>query len=320
MEILSIEGFDDEWDEFVWASSGGTIFHTLKFLSYHPASRFDFLNLAIREEGRLICVIPGAAVGNDSGRVFKSPAGASFGGFVFADDCDLKTMQDAVVVFGDKVRDMGLTAAEIALPPVCYSRNEHQGLSFVLTSLGYDLILREATAVVPLGAFDENALHSVLARNLRKAAREGLLIRLGTDPADFYGVLTANLSAKGVSPTHTLEEIEKLFTLFPDRLVLLEAVLEDRVVGGSLLVICNDRVGLSFYICDDPGERKLRVTETVLHNSIRKLRESGYRYLDLGTVSRAGRPDWGLVRFKSKFATRTYVRENYRLDLKGSVD
>jgi len=319
MEILSIEGVSNEWDEFVWTSSGGTIFHTLKFLSYHPASRFAFLNFAIRDEGRLICVVPGAGVDKDSGRVFRSPAGASFGGFVFADDCDLKTMEDAVAAFGEKMRDMNFDGIEIALPPICYSRNEHQGLSFVLTSLGYDLTLREATAVVPLDEFDENALHPVLARNLRKAVREGLLVRPGTDPADFYGVLTANLSAKGVSPTHTLEEIEKLFTLYPDRLVLLEAVLEDRVVGGSLVVLCNDRVGLSFYICDDPGERKLRVTETVLHHSIRKLRESGYKYLDLGTVSRSGRPDWGLVRFKSKFATKTYVREHYRLDFKGNA-
>ncbi|MFH1313417.1 MAG: GNAT family N-acetyltransferase [Candidatus Eisenbacteria bacterium] len=318
MEILSIEGFSDEWDEFVWASSGGTIFHTLKFLSYHPVSRFDFVNFAIRDRGRLICVVPGAAVGKHTGRIFRSPAGASFGGFVFADDCDLKTMQDAVAAFGEKMRDMGFAGAEIALPPLCYSRNEHQGLSFVLTSLGYRPTLREATAVVPLDTFDQNGLQSVLARNLRKAAREGLLIRSGTDPADFYRILTANLSAKGVSPTHTLEEIETLFTLYPDKLVLLEAVMEDRVVGGSLVVLCNDRVGLSFYVCVNPEERKLRVTETVLFHSIRKLRESGYRYFDLGTVSRSGRPDWGLIRFKSKFATRTYVREHYRFDLEGN--
>jgi hypothetical protein len=313
MDILSIEGFDEEWDEFVRAGPGGTMFHMLKFLSYHPASRFDFVNLAIRDGGRLVCVIPGAAFERDSGRVFTSPAGASFGGFVFADDCDLEMMRDAVVVFGDKMRDMGFDRVEVALPPICYSRNEHQGLHFVLTSLGYTLTLREATAVVPLGTFDENTLHPGLARNLRKAEREGLSVRTGGDPAEFYGVLTANLSAKSVQPTHTLDEIRTLFTLFPDRLILLEALLEHRVVGGCLLMLCNDRVGLSFYICDDPGQRRRRVTEAVLHKALTKLKKMGYSYLDLGTVSRGGRPDWGLIRFKSKFATRTYVREQYSL-------
>jgi hypothetical protein len=313
MEI--IQGHSDEWDEFVWASSGGTIFHTLKFQSYHPASRFDFFNVAVKENERLVCVVPGAAVETESGRVFRSPAGASFGGFVFGDDCSLRTMRDTVAAFCHWMRDEGFTRIEMTLPPLCYSRNEHQGLSYVLTSLGYSPGLTEGTAVVPLEAFDPEALHPVLARNLRKAAREGLSVQEGSDPAGFYNVLTANLSAKGVKPTHTLEEMKSLFTLYPDRLMLLEAVLEDRVVGGSLLVLCNGRVGLAFYICDDPEERKLRVTEAVIDAAIRRLRESGYRYLDLGTISRQGEIDWGLVRFKSKFATRTYARERYDLVL-----
>ena len=317
MDITSVQGFDDEWDEFVLTSAGGTIFHTLRFLSYHHPSRFDFTNIAAREGGQLVCVIPGAAFMRDSARVFASPAGASFGGFVFADDCDLETMDRVVTAFGDRLREMGFDRVEITLPPVCYSRNEHQALHFVLTSLGYALSLREATAVVPLRGFDEKSLHPVLARNLRKADREGVRVREGGDPEEFYRVLTTNLSAKNVTPTHTLDEIRKLFELFPDRMVLLDAVLKDRVVGGCLLMLCNERAALSFYICDDPGERRSRVTETVLHASLLRLIETGYEYLDLGTVSRGGRPDWGLVRFKSKFGTRTYVRERYSLALEG---
>jgi len=317
MDIHRIEGFDEEWDEFVGESPGGTIFHTLRFLSYHGQGRFDFVNLAIRDGGRLVCVIPGAALKTESGKVYRSPAGASFGGFVFADDCDLEIMRDAVNLFGDRMRDMGFDSAEIGLLPICYSRSEHQGLHFVLTSAGYTLTLREATAVVPLEEFNDDELHPVLARNLRKAAKEGLSVRKGGDPAEFHRVLSVNLSAKGVEPTHTLEEVHRLLTLFPDKLLLLEAMLGDQVVGGSFLVVCNDRVGLSFYICDDPAERKRRVTETVLYRSLMEIKKIGCKYLDLGTVSRQGRPDWGLVRFKSKFGARTYVREHYSLSLKG---
>jgi hypothetical protein len=317
MDIYTVEGFDDEWDEFVGTSAGGTIFHTLRFLSYHDPARFDFFNLAIRDGGRLVCVIPGAVCEGDSGKVYVSPAGASFGGFVFADDCDLAMMRDAVTAFGDHLRQAGFDRAEVTLPPVCYSRNEHQGIHFVLSSLGYVLTLREATAVVPVGEFGRKKPHPALSRALRKAEREGVRVREGGDPDEFYAVLTANLSAKDVEPTHTLDEIRKLFGLFPDNLILLEAVVEGRVVGGTLLMLCNDRTALSFYICDDLEERNKRVSETVIHGSLVRLKEMGYTYLDLGTVSRRGRPDWGLVRFKAKFGTRTYVREQYSLALGG---
>jgi hypothetical protein len=313
MDIQRIERSDEQWDRFVWESPGGTIFHTLRFLSYHPPSRFDFVNLAIRDGERLICVIPGAAVSRDSRRILASPVGASFGGFVFGDDSDLPIMSDALAVFEAEIRAMGFDGIDLVLPPICYTSSRDQALQFLLTSRGYTLTLREATAVVPLDTFDEDNPHPVLARNLRKASREGLEVRAGKELGAFYSVLERNLSAKNVSPTHTLDELGRLFELLPDRLVLLEAVMGNKVVGGSLLVLCNDRVGLAFYICDDPEERRLRITETVLNGSICRLKRSGHRYLDLGTVSRDGEADWGLVRFKSKFSPRTYVRESYSL-------
>jgi hypothetical protein len=46
-----------------------------------------------------------------------------------------------------------------------------------------------------------------------------------------------------------------------------------------------------------------------------RLKERGFTYLDLGTISIDGQVNWGLARFKSKFAPRTYVREKYILEM-----
>jgi hypothetical protein len=86
MEISRFEGPDEYWDSFVWASPGGTIFSTLKFLRYHPAGKLDFINLALKEGGDLVAVIAGGRVvgtadGGSAGTAwFRSPVGASFGG------------------------------------------------------------------------------------------------------------------------------------------------------------------------------------------------------------------------------------------------
>jgi hypothetical protein len=311
MEILNVEGIDDDWDRFVRESPAGTIFHTLRFLSYHPARRFDFLNLKIRHKGETVCVIPGGRKETKLGTFYASPVGASFGGFVFADDSDLASMGGAIDTFDRKLIEMGFDRVEMVLAPSCYSQAGHQALGFCLTSAGYNLVGREATMVVPLRSVSREKLNPVLARNLRKAERSGVSVGVGGNLSEFYRILERNLGLKGIGPTHTERELAAIFELLGDRLVLLEARAEGKVVGGCLIFLCNPRIGLAFYICDDPEERHLRVAESVLWAGVEHLREAGYSHFDLGTVSIEGKINAGLLRFKSKFSTRTYVRERY---------
>ena len=315
MEVVRIEGLASEWDRFVRDSPGGTIFHTLKFLGYHPPSRFDFVNLAVREGDRFVCVIPGGP-GERGGRsYYRSPVGASFGGFVFADDRDLKTMVEAMAGFKAYLKQSGFAGAEITLPPLCYSRSEDHSLAFAMLSSGFRLVSREATAVVRLDAVNLDGLAPALRRNVRKAEASGVTVEPGRSIGAFFDILKTNLAAKGATPTHTAEELKHLMGLFPDRVLLFEGRLEDCVVGGCLCLIYNERTALAFYICDDPDARQYRVAEGIIYNCMMRLKESGYAYLDLGTISIDGQVNWGLARFKSKFMARTYVREKYILEI-----
>jgi lipid II:glycine glycyltransferase (peptidoglycan interpeptide bridge formation enzyme) len=105
----------------------------------------------------------------------------------------------------------------------------------------------------------------------------------------------------------------------PDRFVLLEATREDAVVGGCLIVLCNSRVGLAFYICDDRRYSELRVTEATLWEAAALLKRMGYRHFDLGTVSAGESVNWGLAKFKAKFRPAAYTREHYLLVLGGAA-
>jgi hypothetical protein len=319
MEIVRIQGIEDQWDRFVWASPGGTIFSTLRFLNYHPPLRFDFLNLAAREGSDLVSVIAGGDVERTEGRFFRAPLGASFGGFVFKDGCGLRQMLDVVEAITARIESLGYAGIELVLPPPCYSTSD-QSLPFVLGKVGYHLAKRDATFAVPLDAVEKEDLDPVLLRNLRKAEKGGINVHAATGLEGFYDVLVTNLAEKGAKPTHTREELASLFSLFPDRLILLEATLGSAVVGGCLLILCNSRVGLAFYICDDRAYSQLRVAEAALVSAASLLKRMGYKYFDLGTVSTGSDVNWGLVRFKSKFRPATYVREHYILKFRGPPD
>jgi hypothetical protein len=84
------------------------------------------------------------------------------------------------------------------------------------------------------------------------------------------------------------------------------------------VLVCNSRVGLAFYICDDRAHGQLRVAESALFGAASLLKRMGLRHFDLGTVSMGDQVNWGLVRFKSKFGPVTYVREHHLLEFKGA--
>jgi hypothetical protein len=247
--------------------------------------------------------------------VFRSPLGASFGGFVFRRP-DLRRMLETAKAAHAALARSGFEAIEMTLPPSCYFSHGDENVRYMMTAAGYRLYSRDATSVVPLDAFDGESLHDVLLRNIRKGEKSGLEVEPARgDIGPFYRVLVKNLAAKGIEPTHSLQELETLASAFPERLVVFEARTGDEVVGGCLVMLCNDRVGLAFYICDDPDRRPLPVAEGALYRAAMWLKQKGVSYFDLGTVSRGSDINWGLVQFKSKFGSRTYVREHYRLDL-----
>ena len=67
----------------------------------------------------------------------------------------------------------------------------------------------------------------------------------------------------------------------------------EKVVGGCLVMMCNSRAGLAFYICDDGEHSGLRVAEATIDAARNLLRRAGYRYFDLGTVSQGRRGQLG---------------------------
>ncbi|HVP57338.1 MAG TPA: GNAT family N-acetyltransferase, partial [bacterium] len=285
MDVIQIDSPCDKWDKFVWDSPGGTIFSTLRFLSYHPRSRFEFQNLAVEDGGRLVGVIAGGGVVREGRKYFRSPVGASFGGFVLGEGCSLEAVLEAVGALTAKIESLGYAGIEMVGAPACYSAREDQSLRFALGKTGYRIIAQDATLVIDLDALDKDDLDPVLARNLRKAEKSGVRVQVATELGGFYEVLAANLAAKGARPTHTLRELEHLLLLFPDRLILVEATHEGKVVGGCLVIVCNSRVGLAFYICDDRRYSQMRVAETTLFGAASLLQRMGLRYFDLGTVS-----------------------------------
>lgn len=86
IDKITVNLFDDsnlkEWDSFISNSVNGTFLDSRAFLNYHPPGRFTDYSLLIRRKSELIAIVPACVIEDESGKVFFSHRGTTFGGII----------------------------------------------------------------------------------------------------------------------------------------------------------------------------------------------------------------------------------------------
>jgi len=301
------------WEKFVAEANNGTIFHYLKFLSYHPHDRFKSLNLLIEEKGNLVGLFP--AVVED--QTVISHRGASYGGLVLKPGLGVHDVYLAADHMVQYLKAQGYKKIILTQPPLIYYQEPDQYVDFALQKIGFCYRKREITAVIPLDCADPlEMFHSDARRSTKKAIREGVKVRLSDDLAGYYGILKDNLGMRhNVLPTHTLPELMKLKNLFPDDILLFGAFLKEKMLGGIMIFCANPRVLLAFYISHNDLYQAYRPVNLLFYEILNWGRTRGFKYLDLGTFTLNMEPNWGLARFKENSGARGFLRDTYEMNL-----
>ncbi|MDZ7315500.1 MAG: GNAT family N-acetyltransferase [candidate division KSB1 bacterium] len=317
------EHLTPQWEEFVWSANNGTLFHTRRFLSYHPADRFVDASLLFYKKGRLLAVMPAVAWPEQGGRVLISHRGASYGGFVVRDTLSIEEAFALVHAFVDYGRRQGYAALDVTPPPQIYLRRPSNYIDFALIKNGFIYRKREISSVIPLD-FSTDEILSTFSEMSRRAVRRGkklgVTVRETEAPDDytrFYDILKKNLRLRhGVNPTHTLPELMRLKELYPERIKLFAAFLPDgTMVAGVVMFVCNPRVVLAFYISHDDDYQQYRGVNCLFHDIVDWGIRSGYGFLDFGIFTVNEDPNWGLARFKESFGAQGVFRDSLRLIL-----
>jgi len=305
----------DRWDRFVQEANNGTLFHTRRFLSYHPPERFEDHSLLFFSENRLVALLPAVRRPDDRGMMLISHPGASYGGFVVSRDINLRLSFELVHALVNYARSSGFDGIEMTLPPIFYSWKINHYLDFALFRNGFQYRKREVSSFVALD-FGEDAVLETFKNEARTAVRRaqklGVEVRRSEDFAAFYPILKRNLKLRhNVQPTHTLEELLRLKKLFPERIELFGAYLEAKMIAGVVMFHCNPLVTLAFYISHDQDYQRYRAVNLLFYEIIRYSIARGFRYLDFGIFTVNMEPNWGLARFKENFGSKGIFRDTF---------
>ena len=309
----------DVWDSFVETSNNGTLYHLRRFLGYHPPDRFEDHSLTFYKKGKLSAVFPACVVGIDSKRTLFSHRGASVGGFVLEESSSFKDAFELTISLINHAKKNNFDKIVLTPPPLIYLTRLSNNIDFALLQNGFSYLKREVSSVLSLKPTLEanlNNFRSEARTAYRRAVKLGVEVKESEDFKGFYKILEANLWTRhGVTPTHSVEELKKLKKLFPDRIVLLGAYAEDKMIAGVVLFEANPKVIVAFYISHDEKYQKYRAVNLLFHDIIKRAIERDFKFLDFGIFTVDMEPNWGLGRFKESFGASGLFRDIFEIDL-----
>jgi len=310
---------NDFWDAFVVGSVNGTIFHTRRFLSYHPAERFWDESLVFRRESEIFAVLPAVRGTWDGRDTLWSHRGASYGGLVYREGLGINSAYELVDELIKHARQQKIQRIVLTLPPIIYNRRLSNYVDFALIRHGFQYLKREVSSVVSLeDNIDLNVAKFKQPNRtaFRKAQKLGVVVRESQDYATFYEILKKNLKIRhGVQPTHTLDELLKLQKLFPDTIFLFGAFVGEEMVAGVVMFDCNPQVSLAFYISHNEERQEFRGVNVLFYEIIQRCIAKGFKFLDFGIFTVNMEPNFGLARFKEGFGSSGILRDTLYLDL-----
>ncbi|MCU0642848.1 MAG: GNAT family N-acetyltransferase [bacterium] len=306
--------FAEDWDNFVWQANNGNIFHTRRFLSYHPPERFEDHSLIFKKDKRVIALFPATVRFEQHRRILTSHRGASYGGLVTNFHVGIRETFDIVEALIQYAQDNQFQGIELTPPPIVYYKRPSHYVDFALVKNGFGYKKREISSVIPL-TFGEQDVLATFSSESRRAVRRG--VKLGVEVReceayeDFYQILKRNLKMRhNVTPTHSLDELLLLKQIFPERIKLFGAFAEEQMVAGVVMFICNPQVVLAFYISHNEDFQQYRGVNCLFFEIIKWAIREKYAYLDFGIFTVNMDPNWGLGRFKESFGAQGIFRDS----------
>lgn len=311
--------FDEQWDLMVLDANNGTLFHTRRFLSYHPPGRFTDHSLIFNKNNQPYILFPAAEKEIDGKRFLVSHPGTSYGSFIVPEDISFADSYDIVELLIEYAKAQKFDGIRLTPPPTIYNRRLSNYIDFSLLQHGFRYLRREISSILFLEDTIEQNLDKFKPshkRAVRKAIKEGVVVRESEKFDEFYQILENNLKIRhNVAPTHTLDELLKLKELFPNDVKLFGAFLGDKMVAGVVNFICTKDVVLAFYISHDEKYQETRALNLLFYSIFDWAITNNFKVFDFGIFTVNEEPNFGLARFKENFGASGMFRDTFEIIL-----
>ena len=274
-------------------------------------------SLEFYKKGKLVGVFPAALIESGDQRQLVSHPGASVGSFVVPEDLAFADALEMVEQLVDYSKRENLDGIKLTQTPTIYSKRLSHYIDFALQKNGFLYAKREISSILFLEkSIDENLskFKSTHRTAVRKAEKSGVVVKETDDFASFYEILKKNLSIRhDVKPTHSLNELLHLKELFPDKINLFGAYIEEKMVAGVINFIATENVVLAFYISHNEDFQEVRPINLLFYKIFEWAIQKKYNVFDFGIFTVNEEPNMGLARFKENFGASGQFRDTMEI-------
>lgn len=291
------------WDRCVCESEGACLLFYRSYMDYH-ADRFTDASLTARIDGRLIGVFP-ATVGKDG---VCSHGGLTFGGWQFVPALPVEIRRQIHAEMLNHYYQRGHVKLVVRFMPRFFLDDSgaevwnHMGMTAVrtLTGAAVDLSLPEKLGVKRRS----RAAKSLLTHEFMPSTVE-----------EFWPLLMDVLAARhGVTPTHSLEEINLLLKRLPGQILTFKATQGQSLRAGAILFLSRDVAHVQ-YMATSPEGRDTHALDGLLVWLMRAY-AGRLRWLSMGTSNeRSGQINQGLLDYKLSFGAMPFEHDIQEYDL-----
>jgi hypothetical protein len=308
--ISIAENFHVAVNEFLpcaWCS----IFNTAEFFRLHRHGTGFYFQLLHRSHPEVVAI---AHFTEDSDGCFKSPRRGTFGGFEFSGDLPFAVSEEFIIAVERYLQNLGAREIRIAAPPGYLSSWEPSWTTNVLLRNNYQLALPEVDCFIKI---DDEPLRSKMGSTRRKIVsrcdRQGIHCRL-LAPDLFqtaYEVIVTNRQSRGFPVTMAYNALLEMVETFPERVIFFGAFAGTEMIASSVCIRLLPEALYVFYWGDLPQWSKVSPVTYLAAFIYDHARRVGCRWLDLGTSTVGGIPNYGLLRFKRELGSGTALKMTF---------
>ena len=260
-------------------SKNGTFLFLRDYMEYH-ADRFNDYSLMYYKDDSLLSILPA----NRRDDALWSHQGLTYGGFVLnkkVHTVEIGEIFDKTIHF---LQEDGIKEWYYKQMPTIYQKQPSEDDSYWLWRNGAETV--ECNLMSAINLHSDIHISPSRRNNSNKLKREGWKIVCDIEELvrQFWAILSDNLrETYNSKPVHTLEEMERLKSLFPQNIICYGIVSPEGNLEGGTLIYISSQVVRTQYISATPYGKKHKALDLLLSHVVDYYKNEGYRYFDFGT-------------------------------------
>ena len=279
-------------------------------MDYHK-DRFDDYSLMVYKNGKLIALLPA----NIKDNIIYSHQGLSFGGIVYLKEVKFK---DSLEVFESILKYLKKSGhQQLYLNPIPQFYNAKLSEEFLYFLFILEAKLRRRDTLSVIRYSDGLSLSKSRKEGVSRAHKQGLEIKEVAEFSEFWNdILIPNLKFKHkTKPVHSLQEITKLKSHFPDNIRQFNVYKNNEIVAGAT-IFESERGAHTQYISGNEQNNSLGSLD-FLHAHLINAVFIEKVFFDFGNsnMNNGQEINYGLLFWKEGFGARTVSQDFYVIDV-----